>query len=247
MMNRRDFLRLTLIAGGALTVVPLVKPVFDYMGFYYEELPSLSSKYYVTSNKNGLNGFPKFKVANVSDLGGSCPVFFFAYPLTNEPCFLIDFSKLNGNKDVSFQNPYYGDFPINQNFKEISGVGPNNSICAFSAVCVHLGCQLPAQVLTSSPANPGLNPSTSILHCPCHGSMYKLDEGGIVVGGPAPRPLPAVLLEYDDSTGDIYAVGNNGPYFSEAVPRTMPSSNLLYDPRYNGYSVPSNPACIKGE
>jgi len=237
---------LTLAVGGAIAIAPLVTPVLDYAGYYYTSLKSSSTKYLVANNSSGLLGYPKYRVANVKDIQNqsNCPVYFFAYPLTDEPCFLIDFNALNGEKNVSFQNPYYDKFRI-QGFQQIQGVGPNKSICAFSAVCVHLGCQLPAQVLTSSPNNPGLNPQTTILHCPCHGSEYSLIEGGVVKAGPAPRPLPAILLEYDETTGDIYAVAANGPYFSEAVPRTTPQDNLLYDPRYS-YSVPNNPSCSQG-
>jgi Rieske Fe-S protein len=244
-LHRRDFLRLTLVLGGAVAVSPLVTPLLDYMGYYYGELKAISPKYLVANNTQGLEGFPKYRVANIKQLqSSSCPVYFFAYPLVDEPCFLVDFSKLNGMNNVEFKNPYANQFRINTNFKDIVGVGPKNSICAFSAVCVHLGCQLPAQALVQSPNDPGLNPSTSVLHCPCHGSMYQLDQGGVVVGGPAPRPLPMVLLEYDETTGDIYAVGTNAPYFSEAVPRRRPVDNLIYDPRYS-YSVPSNPACVR--
>ncbi|MEJ2776070.1 Rieske (2Fe-2S) protein [Sulfolobus sp. SCGC AB-777_L09] len=241
-MKRRDFLRLATLAGGAIAISPLLTPLFNYMGYYYNELRIISKQYLVANNVLGLEGFPKYKITNISVLQkSSCPVYFFAYPLTNEPCFLVDFSKLNGQTDVEFKNPYYGQFRINSKFPTIKGIGPKGSICAFSAICVHLGCQLPAQVLVSSPNIPGLNPSSTILHCPCHGSMYRLDEGGIVVGGPAPRPLPIVLLEYDENTGDIYAIGTNAPYFS----KTRPTSNLIYDPDYS-YQVPSNPACTQG-
>jgi len=58
-------------------------------------------------------------------------------------------------------------------------------------------------------------------------------SGGFVVGGPAPRPLPIVFLEYDKTTGDIYAIGTNAPYFS----KSRPSSNLIYDPNYS-YQIP---------
>ncbi|MCY0860563.1 MAG: Rieske 2Fe-2S domain-containing protein [Sulfolobaceae archaeon] len=246
-MNRRNFLRLYLLAAAAIAIAPLVKPAIDYVGYFYNELGAISKQYLVANNTDGIGGFPKYKITNIKDFKSkNCPVFFFAYPLTNEPCFLVDLEAILGQPVPEIPNPYYGHFagPLGQ-IKTIKGVGPNNSIYAFSDVCVHLGCQLPAQVLVTSDQDPGLDIQNSVLHCPCHGSMYLLKEGGIVVGGPAPRPLPMVYLEYDESTGDIYAVGTNAPYFSESVPRTTPQDNLLYDPRYD-YSVPSNPACTKG-
>ena len=56
---------------------------------------------------------------------------------------------------------------------------------AFSAVCTHMGC-IVSQV------------SDGTIDCPCHGSMYSIKTGA-VVGGPAPRPLPARQIKV---TGD---------------------------------------------
>jgi Rieske Fe-S protein len=54
---------------------------------------------------------------------------------------------------------------------------------AFSAVCTHAGC------VVSTVANGTIN-------CPCHGSKYSIDDGS-VVGGPAPKPLPAKAVAVD--------------------------------------------------
>jgi Rieske Fe-S protein len=51
----------------------------------------------------------------------------------------------------------------------------------FSAVCTHMGC-LVNQI------------SGGTIDCPCHGSRYSITNGS-VVGGPAPSPLPAVLIK----------------------------------------------------
>jgi Rieske Fe-S protein len=51
---------------------------------------------------------------------------------------------------------------------------------AFSAVCTHQGCTV-NQV------------SNGRIICPCHGSMFSIQDGS-VVGGPAPRPLPKANL-----------------------------------------------------
>jgi Rieske Fe-S protein len=47
---------------------------------------------------------------------------------------------------------------------------------AFSAVCTHVGC-----ILNTI--------SDGTIHCPCHGSEFKITNGA-VVAGPAPTPLP---------------------------------------------------------
>jgi nitrite reductase/ring-hydroxylating ferredoxin subunit len=56
---------------------------------------------------------------------------------------------------------------------------------AFSAVCTHMGC-IVNQV------------SDGTIDCPCHGSQYSIKTGD-VVGGPAPKPLPAKQIKV---TGD---------------------------------------------
>lgn len=51
---------------------------------------------------------------------------------------------------------------------------------AFSAICTHQGC----------PVN---EVSNGRIICPCHGSMFSIEDGS-VVGGPAPTPLPRANL-----------------------------------------------------
>jgi Rieske Fe-S protein len=53
-----------------------------------------------------------------------------------------------------------------------------STVHGFSAICTHQGC--PVNAVTGG----------KIL-CPCHGSQFDAFTGA-VVGGPAPRPLPAV-------------------------------------------------------
>jgi Rieske Fe-S protein len=51
---------------------------------------------------------------------------------------------------------------------------------AFTAVCTHQGCTVNSV-------------SDGIIHCPCHGSQFSIEDGS-VVGGPAPKPLGAVEI-----------------------------------------------------
>lgn len=50
----------------------------------------------------------------------------------------------------------------------------------FSSICTHQGC-------------PVTSVSDGLIHCPCHGSVFSIEDGS-VQGGPAPAPLPAVAL-----------------------------------------------------
>ena len=59
---------------------------------------------------------------------------------------------------------------------------------AFSAICTHMGC------IVSKVGN-------GTIDCPCHGSQYSITTGA-VVGGPAPKPLPAEQIKV--SGGSIF-------------------------------------------
>jgi rieske iron-sulfur protein len=58
-----------------------------------------------------------------------------------------------------------------------------DGIVAYSAICTHQQC----------PVTDWLTDSKDF-RCPCHQSVYDPRNGAQVVGGPAPRPLPALPL-----------------------------------------------------
>ncbi len=51
-------------------------------------------------------------------------------------------------------------------------------VFAYSAVCTHQGCVV------------SYNSSSKTLDCPCHGGQFDPYNGGAVLGGPPPAPLP---------------------------------------------------------
>jgi rieske iron-sulfur protein len=63
-----------------------------------------------------------------------------------------------------------------------------DGVVAYSAVCTHQQCWVTDWLKTAQ-----------VLQCPCHQSQYDLRQGAKVVGGPAPRPLPALPLKSSDS------------------------------------------------
>jgi len=156
--------------------------------------------------------WPRIKIINASQLTVLKPVVF-NYPLDNTPNYLVDVGQ-----------------------KAQGGVGPNSSIVAFSQICQHLGCFYgflqPSSTAGYTP--PSCNKSFKAQYpqgyCCCHGSQYDFLEGAKVIGGPAPRPVPQVQLEYT-STGDIYAVSMGPPtIFGHGPPgTTSPSLVLQYD------------------
>jgi hypothetical protein len=49
-----------------------------------------------------------------------------------------------------------------------------------------------------------------------------------VIGGPPPRPVPQVMLRYDTSTGDIFAIGMGAPtIFGHGPPGTSNPASVL--------------------
>jgi len=62
-----------------------------------------------------------------------------------------------------------------------------DGILAYTAICPHTGCDVTGWIADQA-----------ILECPCHMSLYNPRDAGAVLGGPAPRPLPALPLKIQD-------------------------------------------------
>jgi len=69
-----------------------------------------------------------------------------------------------------------------------------DGVAAFSAICTHQQCTVTDWLK-----------SVQVLQCPCHQSRYDLRHGAKVVGGPAPRALPALPLK--SSAGVLVVAG----------------------------------------
>lgn len=67
-----------------------------------------------------------------------------------------------------------------------------DGVVAYSAVCTHQQCWVTDWLK-----------SAQVLQCPCHQSRYDLRSGAKVVGGPAPRPLPALPLKLNNGVLDV--------------------------------------------
>lgn len=137
--------------------------------------------------KTGSTTFPRLLIGHVGSLEVNKPVSF-NYPLDNEPNLLVKVGQ-----------------------KAEGGVGPDGDIVAFSNICQHLGCVYGFQAPdTSPPCNTSFVAPQPMGYCCCHGSRYDFLHDGAVIGGPAPRPVPAVVIEVD-SSGNIYATGMKPP------------------------------------
>jgi ubiquinol-cytochrome c reductase iron-sulfur subunit len=80
-------------------------------------------------------------------------------------------------------------------------------ILAYSKICTHAGC---AVALFRTPLFPPAEPKPALV-CPCHYSTFDPAAGGVVLFGPAGRPLPQLPLRIG-AGGVLEAAGNfSGP------------------------------------
>lgn len=66
---------------------------------------------------------------------------------------------------------------------------PDGTLAVISRICPHQKCftdliKDPAQVFRETT----FEPPGPVIACPCHGSVFDLQNGGTVLFGPAPRP-----------------------------------------------------------
>jgi arsenite oxidase small subunit len=198
--NRRNFLKATVVASAALAVggmAAIAKSAGETGGD--------------TTSTTAQTAFPRFliadissgQVANVNTLQVNQPLTYY-YPLGDEPNFIM---KLG----LAVQD----------------GIGPDGDIVSFSDVCQHLGCN-PGFVYKGGPppfCNSSYVAKGPVMYCCCHGSIYDLTEDAKVIGGPAPRPVPRVILDID-SSGNIYAIGMEPPTI---YGHNTGSDNVSYD------------------
>jgi Rieske Fe-S protein len=132
--------------------------------------------------------------------------YIFHYPFALTPCFLLDLGRPTV-RDVQLKTekgaPYI--WP--------GGVGPNRSIVGFSAICAHRMTYPTPQISFISYREKSRSPAATrpnVIHCCSEHSEYDPASGARVVGGPAPQPLSAILLEYDARDDGLHAVGTLG-------------------------------------
>ncbi|MEM4971370.1 MAG: Rieske 2Fe-2S domain-containing protein [Sulfolobales archaeon] len=228
-VKRRDVIRYMAALGVAGAIGSLVIPTIRYV-----TPPAISgAAKYPRSQLFFSNGEP----VRASRLPVNTPYFFF-YPLKDTQAILVNLGDANNNpvevkpielpvtmyplKDFSLaaggtDKPIEGP-PNASKYRFPGGVGPTRSIVAYSFICQHLGCIYP-QLRFHKPGEPTslrTNPPEigqrgGVFHCRCHGSVYDPYRGAAVLLDPAIHPLPDIILEWDQSTDYLYAVGVVGP------------------------------------
>ncbi len=118
---------------------------------------------------------PEYPVATVAQLDAlkvDSPVAF-TYPDENSPAVLI---RLRG--------------------AAIGGIGPGDSIVAYSILCTHKGCPV------------SYRPERKMMICPCHWSSFDPAKAGQMVIGQGSQALPQIKLRLQGAT--IQAIGIEG-------------------------------------
>lgn len=133
--------------------------------------------------------------------------YIFHYPFAATPCFLLNLGR-----------PTAAETPLatedGQRYQWSGGVGPNNAIVAYSAICAHQMAYPTRQVTfigyTQNQGATGTQTSQGVITCCANYSVYDPAQGAKVLSGPAKQPLAAIMLEYRDNDGALFAVGTFG-------------------------------------
>jgi Rieske Fe-S protein len=138
--------------------------------------------------------------------------YLFHYPYIATPCFLLNLGRPTEQHTLLKTED-------GKSYRWQGGVGPKRSIVAFSAICAHKMSH-PARTVSFinyrhkavrfRNKDEALTQRPQVIYCCSEKSVYDPLQGARVLGGPAPQPLAAILLEYDERDGSLYAAGSYG-------------------------------------
>jgi Rieske Fe-S protein len=132
--------------------------------------------------------------------------YIFHYPFEGTPCFLLNLGEPTV-RDVVLKTEDGSEY------RWPGGVGPRRAIVGFSAICTHRLTYPTPQISFISFRDKSTASATAranLIHCCSEHSQYDPSSGARVVGGPAPQPLSAILLEHDAKSDGLLAVGTLG-------------------------------------
>jgi arsenite oxidase small subunit len=137
--------------------------------------------------------------------------FIFHYPYAATPCFLLNL----GHPSAPSTQLKTVD---SKSYEWQGGVGANRSIVAYSAICAHKLTYPTRDIsfISYRAEKTTGNRFGAVIHCCSEHSQYDPAEGARVLAGPAPQPLAAILLDWDQGKDELYAVGTlGGELFNE--------------------------------
>ena len=128
----------------------------------------------------------------------------FHYPYEATPVFLLDLGKPAPPQVLSLRN--------NDTYGWPGGVGADRSLVAYSAICAHKLVYPTRDVsfisFRKTRARRGVQ--DHLIHCCADHSQYDPAKGAQVLSGPAPQPLCAVLLDFNQKNDSLTAWGTLG-------------------------------------
>jgi Rieske Fe-S protein len=135
--------------------------------------------------------------------------YLFNYPYAGTPCFLLSLDRAAAPAELVAEG--------GRRYGWEGGVGPGRAIVAFSAICAHK-LAYPAREISFIRFQVQDSPTTrgGVIHCCAEHSVYDPAAGAKVVGGPAPQPLAAIVLDYHAGSDELFAVGTAGAEQFEA-------------------------------
>jgi Rieske Fe-S protein len=138
--------------------------------------------------------------------------FIFNYPFVTTPCFLINLdTPVIRTQQLATADDSFYQWP--------GGVGPNKSVVAFSAICAHK-LSYPTRSISFinyrsenityvNNSNESIN-QKQLIYCCSERSVYDPAKGAKVLGGPAPQPLTAIIINHNNDTDNYYATATLG-------------------------------------
>ena len=130
--------------------------------------------------------------------------YIFHYPFEATPVFLLDLGKPALPQALSTKDSDAYAWP--------GGVGPRQSIVAYSAICAHQLVYPTRDVsfisFRKTRAQRGVQ--DELIHCCAEHSQYDPARGAEVLSGPASQPLCAVLLTHDPKADTLTAYATLG-------------------------------------
>ena len=130
--------------------------------------------------------------------------FIFHYPYAATPCFLLNLGKPVRAAQLKTQS--------GEAYEWKGGVGAQRSVVAYSAICAHRLSYPTRDIsfISYRTEKSARNRIANVIHCCSEHSQYDPADGARVVAGPAPQPLAAIVLEWNQANDEIDAVGTLG-------------------------------------
>jgi len=134
--------------------------------------------------------------------------YLFFYPFITTPCLLINLGASVPSAKTNTGDTWSG------------GVGRDNSIVAYSAICSHKMSHPAKEISFINYRHDPISyfsrekgesvEQAGLISCCSERSVYDPSQGAKVLGGPAPHPLAAIELEYDEEKDELHATGSYG-------------------------------------